>query len=790
MLKIAFKTAWRSILKQPFHSFINITGLTLAVVCCSLIYIYNSYQLSFDSYHRNADNIFRVVYELHLEKTEYDKGSSVALYNAIQSDHTYIKNTAIAVNNQSFIVDIKDGQAKRFKEEKNIAFTNAGWFNLFTHHWLSGNASQLNEPNTAVITQALANKYFGTIDVVGKVMTINKQQVKVAGVIADGPYNTDLRSDMYLSFLSIKSLLPDVEPAFFTDWGYLNSTNSTFVSLTDKSQKRAVELELDRLAKQHMGDGAKPFAFKLIPLKDAHFDTRYGGKIQMPLLITLSLIGLLILGIAGINYINIMIAGQARRSVEIGTRKVLGGSSLQLFFQFLIESFLIFVIAMFIGGCIVILSLPSVNKLLFGSEPVHILSLKQLFLFFILMLMTITVSAGVYPALVLSRVSLFRALKNNPWNLKAGLSRKLLIVVQNVVAQTLIACTIIIVMQVSFLKNTDKGFDRNSVVMIPTGEITESQKVQLRNTLAAIPGIASYSFCNNHPSSDSQRGSTVRFEDRDWEKWPVRFAVGDSGYVKTFGLQLVAGRNIDAHSATPEYLINETMAKMLNVKNATDVLGKTLLPGDVKGVIVGIVKDFNVRSLIEPIEPSVILEQKNIQTNIAIKLTGRQAVKALSSISISYNSILPDRVFSYRFIDEEIENLYKAQNLQQKLTACMAIVAIIISSIGLLGLISLVTTQRTKEIGIRKVLGASIADITGMLSIEFAKLLLVSILIATPIAWTAMHYWLNGFAYRINPQWWIYALSGTVALLLAALTVGLQSARAAIVNPILSLRSE
>jgi len=790
MIKLYLKTAWRSISKRSFYTILNISGFALAIVCCTFIYLYISYQLSFDSYHKRADAIFRVVYELHLQKTEYDKGGSVAVYTALRAENPRVSQAAIALNNQTFVVNINGDANKRFKEEKNIAFTDAGWFKLFTYHWLSGSPNSLNEPNTAALTKKQAEKYFGDADPMGKTITINKQQVKVIGVIADSPYNTDYKADVYLSFSSIKSLMPGTEPGFYTDWGYLMSTNSVFISLAHPEQKAAVEQELARLTKAHLGDGAKYYSFKLLPLNEAHFDSRYGGKVQKPLLVTLAVVGLLIITIASINYINVMIAGQARRSVEIGTRKVLGGSTTQLFMQFMTESLLCCVIAVIVAFAAVMALLPWVNNLLFSSEPVHILSYGRLALFLSGVLVLITIGTGVYPALVLSRVNVFRALKQNLWNLKAGTSRKVLIVLQNVVAQTLVACTIVIVLQVTFLKNTDKGFNRQSVVMIPVGILTPPQQEQFRQSLRAMPQVASFSFCNNAPSSDSQRGSTVKFGDRDWEKWPARFAIGDSAYSRTFGLQLIAGRNVSNSVAMPEYLINETMAKMLHVKNVNELLGQTLLPGDVKGKIVGIVKDFNVRSLMEPIEPSVILEQKDIQGNLAVKLSGAQTSATLSAIKNTYNRILPDQVFNYQFVDDEIASLYKAQDLQQKLTWCAAIIAIIISSIGLLGLISLVTVQRTKEIGIRKVLGASIANITAMLSREFLILVIMSFVIASPVAWLLMHAWLQTFAFRIAIHGWIFALAGAVSVLIALATVSLQSVKAASANPVKSLRSE
>jgi len=790
MIKLYLKTAWRSISKRSFYTILNISGFALAIACCTFIYLYISYQLSFDTYHKRADAIFRVVYELHVQKTEYDKGSSVAVYSALKAGNPQIKQAAIALNNQTFVVNVNGDAGKRFKEEKNIAFTDAEWFKLFNYHWLSGTPVSLNEPNTAALTQKKAEKYFGNANPVGQIITINKQQLKIIGVIDDSPYNTDYKADVYLSFPSIKTLMPGTEPGFYTDWGYLMSTNSLFVSLAQPGQKAAVEQELARLTKVRLGDGAKYYSFKLLPLNEAHFDSRYGGKVQKPLLVTLAVIGLLIIVIASINYINVMIAGQARRSVEIGTRKVLGSSSTQLFAQFMTESLLCCVIAVLIAFAAVMALLPWVNGLLFGGEPVHILSYGQLASFLGVVLILITTGTGIYPALVLSRINVFKALKQNLWNLKAGTSRKILIVLQNVVAQTLVACTIIIVLQVTFLKNTDKGFDRKSVVMVPVGILTPAQQEQFRQSLRTMPQVQSFTFCNNPPSSDSQRGATVKFGDRDWEKWPARFAIGDSAYSRTFGLQLVAGRNVRTDAAAPEYLINETMAKMLRVKNVNDILGQDLLPGDVKGKIVGIVKDFNVRSLMEPIEPSVILEQKDIQGNLAIKLSGPQTSGVLAAIQTAYSRILPDQVFSYQFVDDEIAGLYKAQDLQQKLIWCAAVMAIVISSIGLLGLISLITVQRTKEIGIRKVLGASITNITGMLSREFLILVVLSFVIASPIAWLLMQTWLQNFAYRIAIHGWVFALAGAISILIALTTVSFQSVKAASANPVKSLRSE
>jgi putative ABC transport system permease protein len=794
MLNNYIKIAWRSIAKRRFYTAINVAGLALAMACCLLIYVYISYHLSFDTYHKRPNNIFRLVDELHIGKTEYDKGSSFAMLKGIQAQIPQVEQSVLMLNNQSAVVDVNGDVKKRFKEEKSIAFTNSGWFKVFTYNWLSGDATQLDAPYAAVLTQKLATKYWGNQDPIGKILAINGTQFKVTGLLDDAPFNTDMRADMYLSITSVKGTIPLFEKEYFTSWGYNMSTNNGFLVLNNANQQTAVEKAILAMDKRSLGpDANKYYTFKLLPLTDMHFDARYGGPVQKSLLAVLAIIGALIMAIAIINYINMTIAQQARRSIEIGTRKVLGGSSVQLFMQFMTESLLTSTIAVVLAGLLIAFFMPMVNTLLFADAPIHILSHYNMYLFLGIMLIFITVAAGVYPALMLSKVSVFNALKNNALNLTAGTGRKVLIVLQNVVAQALIAGTIIIVLQVRFLKNTDKGFDRKFVVMVPLGdELSASKQERLSHSLKAMPGVQAFSFCLNQPASASKRGATFNFDARaNWETFAARFAIGDSGYYQTFGLHLVAGRNIRDKQLKPEFLVNEKMVAMLHIKNANAILGKNMTAGDIKGVIVGVVKDFNVKSLLEPIEPTVVLEEQHIRSNLAVKFIGKQSIAAgLSDLQNTYQQVLPDQLFSYQFVDDEIALLYKTESLQQKMIWSAAIVAIFISSLGLLGLISLITLQRTKEIGIRKVLGATVTQINLMLSKDFLRLVLVALVIATPLSYWATSKWLQKFAYRIDIHWWVFALAGSGAVLIAIITISFQSVKAALANPVDSLRNE
>ena len=785
------KTAWRSLMARKFYSILNISGLAVAIACSVLLYTYISYHLSFDTYHKQATSTFRLVYELHLDKTEYDKGSSYALLKEVKEQLPQVSNSAFLISSQSFIIGAGVSNKKLFREENTVAFTNAAWFNLFTYKLIDGNTNELDEPNTAILTQTQAEKYFGNTNAVGQIIYIKDAPVKVVGVVADSPYNTDLKSAVYVSLSSRQS----IDPAFNKDddnqFGYLASVNNAFITLKNAAvDQPKVEAAMAGMAKKHFGDGAKYYSFKLWPVTDMHFDARYGGPVQKSLLAILTGIGVLIVIIAGVNYINIMIAQQSRRSLEIGTRKVLGASSGQLFMQFITESFLTTVIAAIFAMVLVSVAMPLANGVLFAAQPVHVLSFPLLGLFILLLITFITLITGIYPALLLSRVTVFEALKSKIWGIKAGAGRKVLVVLQNVVAQILIACTIVIVMQVQFLKNTDTGFSRKMVITVPVGAATASQQEQLRQGLSQVKAVQAFSFCHKAPSSDTQRGATVKFSNRDWEKWPARFAIGDSAYAKTFGLQIVAGRNIRHNKANPEFLINQKMADMLHINNVQDILGKPLLAGDDKGIIVGIVKDFNVKSLLEPIEPSVLLEVDRLQTNLAIKLSGTDTHSALSQLQNLYTGIFPDQVFTYQFVDEQIAQLYKSESLQQKLIWSAAMVAIFISSLGLLGLASLITLQRTKEIGIRKVLGASIGQIGVMLSSDFLGMILIAMVIAVPLSWWAMNHWLQNFAYRVQIHWWVFGLAGSAAVIVALLTVGIQALKAAMANPVKSLRSE
>jgi putative ABC transport system permease protein len=790
MLPYHFKIAWRNILKRKFSTLLNILALSLGISCCILVFLYVNYQLNFDRYHNNTDRLFRLVYELRLDQTDFDKGSSIAMLKSLKNEFPQVEKATVSINRQSLVIDVEGDRNRRFREDGNITFTNADWFDVFSYTWLEGGPASMSQPGSVILTQKIAAKYFGDERPTGKIISIAGKQFKVAGLIAD-PANTDMKGEIYISLSSFAKLYPKIGADYFTSWGYTMSTHDAFVLLKDADQKGVVERRLMSMVDQNMGEGmSKWYSFQLMPFDNMHFDMRYAGTISKSFLTTLGIIGFLILTIAAINYINLVVAQQTKRKAEIGTRKILGGSVNQIFFQFISESFLVALIAVLCSVSIIILIIPQLNIHIFYEEPIQILSFVELLIFSVCTLLFLTLSAGIYPSYIMSRILIFSTKESARKSNHSNTARSL-IIIQNVAAQILIIGTVIVLLQVHFLKNTDKGFDRNSVVMIPFEKISEQQRHLLSQGLKSISGVQSFSFCYQSPGSDTRRGATIKYDDRaEWEAGSARFSIGDSAYFKTFGIPLKSGRTISPTSARPEYLVNETMSKSLEPKNPGAVIGKTLMAGEQEGTIIGITGDFNLKSLRNLIEPVVFMDNDFLIQNLAVKLVGANTTATLDRVKEEYEAALPDQLFSFQFLDDRIAQLYKRESLQQKFIWIASAVAITISSLGLLGLISLQTVQRTKEIGIRKVLGATVTQITLLLSSEFIMIILISFVMASPIAYWLMDQWLQDFAYRINIEWWIFALSGTLAVLIALITVSFQAIKAAMGNPAESLKSE
>ncbi|WP_184550772.1 ABC transporter permease [Mucilaginibacter sp. FT3.2] len=799
MIKNYFKIAWRNLWKHKFYALINVFGLSMAMACGIILFQFISYHLSFDTYHHNTKSLYKVVEQMHLDDgtTLYEKGAPMVLARAIKTELPQITDAGILVQKRSFTITIPQGNGaakKLFYEKEDVGFADKHWFSMLDYTWLSGSSqTAFNDPDNAVITQKLALKYFGTIDAVGRVIRLDsKHNFKITGILANNADNTDFKCDMFLSLTAIKTLYPDVQKDFQESWAWEDSRNVVFLQLPSNLSPKTVEAAITKLLDKDM---SKVFKYLLQPINEVHFDGRYSGVIQKSLLTTLSIVGLLLIVIACVNFINMATAQSFKRAKEIGTRKVLGSTPTAIFMQFIAETSLI----VFAAGVLAVLSvwifLPVLNSWLQTTLTFNFEHDAVLFVFIAIAMLLITVAAGFYPASILSRFKPVNALKNQVGGAaqSAGFSRKSLIVIQNVIAQVLIIGTIIITMQVRYLKTADLGFNKTGVVMLPLPDFDKSKTDFFRNQLLANPAISAVSFCYRAPSSTADKGGSIKYEGREWEKFVGRTLMGDAGYAKTFGLRIIAGRNITEADSAKEYLVNEQLVKKLGIKDPQQIIGHQFTAGDLgdkPGTIVGVVKDFHAKSLYRAIEPSYVSTFRTQYQYVGIRIDLKNRANAIAHIQKTWLSVFPENVFEYHFLDEQINDFYEKEELLNKLITSSAVIAIFISCLGLLGLISLLTIQRTKEIGIRKVLGASVTSITALLSADFIKLVLIAIVVASPIAWLTMSKYLQDFAYRIAIQWWVFMLAAGIAIIIAFVTVCYQSLKAAMANPVNSLRSE
>lgn len=802
MIRNYLKIAWRNIWKHPFYTFINIFGLSLSIGCSIILFQFISYHLSFDTYHHDAKQLYRVVNWITFEDgmPMYDPGAPLALARDLKANDPRVKEIGMLLRMHDINVAIPQtsGAAKKmFAEHENIGITDGHFFHLFDYQWEQGNKNNaLSEPNTVVLSHRMAEKYFGSQHVIGKTITVdNKNTFTVTGVVKDHPANTDIKSDIFLSLGTLDNIYPDFVKELKNQWGAINSTSCVYVALKDSAKPQDVERNIAQLNIKAQGAVmAKAYHFMLLPLSEMHFDGRFTGVIQHSLLTTLGAIGLLLIVIACVNFINMATAQSFKRAKEIGTRKVLGSTPRAIFLQFISETAYIVVFAAILSFAMVAVTIPVLNTWLRIQLSFNVFTDFHLVVFIAIVLILIILAAGSYPALILSRFKPVNALKNQvgKQTQTAGFTRKGLIIVQNVIAQVLIISTLLINMQLKYVKTTDLGFNKNAVIMLPIPGSEQTKTDYLRNQLMADPAVKDVSFCHNAPSSNNANGGSIKYE-HDWEKFAGSTTVGDANYVKTFGLRLIAGRNITESNTAREYLVNETLMHMLGVKDPWQIIGKPFTAGDLTGkagTIVGVVKDFHAKSLYVPIGPQYITTFRYRYQYAGVKISSGDGSAVIDRIKKQWQSVYPDHVFEYHFLDQQVADFYKKEDLLNKLITCSTVIAIFISCLGLLGLISLLTVQRTKEIGIRKVLGASVANITRLLSVDFLMLVIAGVVVATPIAWLMMKKYLQNFAYRINIEWWVFALTAFIALFIALVTVSFQSIKAAMANPVKSLRSE
>ena len=799
MFQNYLKIAIRNLRTQRIYTLLNIIGLSVGMAGGLLIFLFLHHHLSTDRHHANYDRIFRIDTDLYLAdgSIEYNPEAPLPMARVLRTDYPQVEQAAFLMMIRELTVGVKRknrSEPLRFREHNRMGFVEPELFDILSYKWVQGNPkTALRQPNSVVLTESYARKYVGDANPIGQTIVLdNKINATVTGVLADPPATTDTDLGVFISLATLRQYNPEYDQ---TDWGFLNSTNRLYVTLKDPKAVYSLEQAFPALAKKQYGAYAKFYRFHAQPMREFHFDVaRGGGAIRSSLLWSLGVIGVLLIGAACINFINLATAQALRRGKEVGIRKTLGSSRTQLVGQFFLETSIVIVVATGLALLWVLLLLPLFTD--WVQVPLSLRFDGPTGAFVSLLLISVVLLAGGYPAVVLSGVSPWAALRGRltaTGSTRGFTIRRVLVVTQFVVCQALIIGALVVSKQIQYVQQADLGFQKDNVVLVNIPDQKSSTQEAFRQGLSQYPDIQSVSFSHRPPASVLQYGGSFKFNGKpDWELYPIRDRLADANYLQTYGLSLVAGRNIVPSDTIREYLINETLLHQLGFRNPQQVLGKTMqyYLSPVPLPIVGVVRDFHQKSLREPIGPCFIASYGNRYAQAGIRISAQNPVQTLQHIRETWQQLYPNEVFEHEYLDESVARFYETETLVARLINVFTAIAILICCLGLYGLVSHAVVQRTKEIGIRKVLGASVSSIVSLLSNDFLKLVLIALLIASPIAWYTMNRWLQDFAYRIDISWWMFVLAGLLAVSVALLTVGFQSIKAAMMNPVKSLRSE
>lgn len=808
MIKNYLKSALRNIQKHPFISFVNIFGLTIGLTCCLLILLYIVNERSYDRFNANADNIYRVTRIFYSDEgaESLHTGSIAPPFGPL------LKNAFPDIQKVTRLLP-KSGTTVQYGgkllNEKEGFFADENLFDFFTVPVVQGDPHQaLLQPFSVMLTEELAKKYFGTTDPMNKTIKLdgNKHEYKVTGIYKSFPVNSHLHPQMLLSFNTLKDTSVYGEALLTTK--YNHNAFFTYLLLPKNYNITTIEKQLpDFLDKyvvlSHKGamKTHQATALTFQKLADIHLHSHLDREIEengdIKRVYIFSAVALFVLLIACINYMNLSTARSVLRAREMGVRKVLGAQRKSIIVQFLSESVLITLIALIMAIFLTGISLSFVNKLsnlgLSFSSLLH----WPFVLIVLAIPLVLGLISGIYPALFMSSFAPVKVLKGV---IKVGSNnisfRKILVVIQFSISIVLIIATTVVYQQLQYVQTKTLGFNKDHVLTMNFDIALMKQYEAFKADLLKNPSIKVVGRSAYVPSErvlSASDASIIQNGLMQRVKIELMFINTDYDFLKTYDMPIVAGRNFsrDFPTDTNSYLLNETAIKALGWKNPENAIGKIIKYGDIQGKVVGIVKDSHFESLHQNIIPLLFaLPSFKYYPKISVKVDGHNVQSAINTLADTWHKYLPESPFEYTFLDERFDQLYKSEQQQGQLFTIFSCIAILIACLGLFGLSAFTISQRFKEIGIRKVLGASVSQIVSELSKDFLKLVLIAAIIAFPIAWYSMNKWLLDFAYRINISGWVFAIAGITAVIIAFATISFQSIKAALMNPVKSLRSE
>jgi putative ABC transport system permease protein len=800
-----FKIALRNLLRHRKHALLNVLGLAVALAACIVIFLVLQFELSFDKHLKGYDSVYQVITkDTDANGDNWSSGVPFPVAKFLRQDFPQYQFGQLMANFGSQVTAKNiDGAAngKKFIEEDGVFYTDAELLKLFDAKFIAGNAEVLRQVNNIALNKTMAEKYFGSVsEAMGRRINFDNatNDYQVAAVYEDMPDASDFNIKLAAAYTGFETYnTPDKWP--LEDWGSNTSNHQVYVQIPSNANVDALNKQLTLFEKKYNTDNRNTKRLHFLnPIRNIHFEQRYHNisdrNVNRSSLYTLAFIGLLIILMACINFINLSTALVVTRSKEVGIRKVLGSSKIQMRLQVFAETALVVMAAVMLAVLMAWTALPYIKNIVAVQTTLHLFNAGCFLFIGITGLVTILLS-GLYPSLVMSRFKPIEAIKNKINTSKVGniSLRRALVVLQFAFSQILIIATIIAISQMNYIKRTDLGFNKEAVLILHgnTDSITTSRQQSFKEALLTRNDVKGVSFSFDAPSSDNSWQSNFAFDIMEDRQFGINLKYGDADYFKTYGLQLAAGRFYDASDTARVYVVNETLLKKTGLKKAEEAIGKMLrLGGSPPRPVVGVVKDFKMQSLREEIPPLVILQNKRWYATTGIKLSSGNLLRSKEEIGKLWDKFYPEYVYNSNFFEDSINDFYLQDQRLTLLYKVFAILAIIISCLGLYGLISFMVVQKTKEVGIRKVLGASLQSILYLFSKEFTILILVAFLLAVPAAWYLMSLWLQDFHFRIPISISVFAVALVISVLIAWVTVGYKAIKAAVVNPVQSLRTE
>jgi putative ABC transport system permease protein len=791
MLKNYLKIAIRNMLKHKGYAFINVIGLSVGIAVCFLIFLWVRDELNYDRFHAKAGRIYRALWEARFGNNEWNIPLvGVPLADALVKEFPEVEQV-VRLYQGGFTLRHGDDYVR----EENVVFAEESFFEVFTVSFISGNpATALRDPESVVLTAEAAERYFPNQNPIGQTLTRNDgKMLRVTGVVERFPS----QSHFHFDFLASLKTLPRFEQRR-QQWG--SASVYTYLVLRPGEDATVLEAKLQSYVEKNVAgeEFHRPgnyTRYPLQPLLDIHLRSHLQYELaangNSSYVYLFSLIAFFILLLACINFVNLATARSMKRAREVGICKVLGSRRWQLIRQFLAESFVYVALAIVVAIGLAELALPFFNQ--FAGKQLAINFFDSAFTVVTLagLALVVTLLAGAYPAFFLSSFWPVQVLKGNV-TIRSGKDwlRKSLVVVQFCVSIGLIVGTLVVHNQIDFIQNKRLGFDREYVLIVHRASALGKQHIVFRERLMSHPLIAAASAAQNLPGQEFDSTVFSPEQPANYQHTSLTYALVDEHYVDVLKLNVVAGRNFSTEFTTDSsaFLINQSAAKALGWE---EPLGKHISMGNfIQGQVIGVVEDFHFESLHHEVKPIVFLFNRWAPPYFAVRLRPGNVAEGIAAIRNLWKEFLPNTPFEYSFLDQDYQKLYESEQRVAGVFMTFSVLAILIACLGLFGLVSFTAEQRTKEIGIRKVLGATEANIIALLSKEFARLVLIACVVATPLAYYAMQQWLQNFAYRVEISWWVFAVAGGLALIIALLTVSYQAIKAALANPVDALRYE